>query len=305
MEPGVTTQDLGNAFAWSSKAYLHDDLGRVYEKTTTLDTAQTWRTVWDLDDTQAWSREVTTQDLGNAFAWSSRAYMHDDLGRVYEETTTLDTAQTWRTVWDLDDTQAWSREVTTQDLGNAFAWSTQTYLLDDLDRLQEKTVVLDSAQTWRTVWDLDDAQAWNKEVVTEDLDNTFAWSTQTYLLDDLGRVYEKLNVLDTGQTWRTVWDLDDTQAWSREVSTQDVTNIFAWSTQENLVDELERLYEQTGTYDDGRTWQSVWDHDNSEAWHKQTRLFDTADNHSWSELIYEYDESNVLLSQVVIDDPIV
>lgn len=44
--------------------------------------------------------------------------------------------------------------------------------------------------------------------------------------------------------------------------------------------------------------------DDTETWHRQTHIFDAADNHPWAEQIYEYDEDGNQTGFIQIDDAI-
>ncbi len=85
----------------------------------------------------------------------------------------------------------------------------------------------------------------------------------------------------------------------------DTDNEFDWSEYTNFYDESGNLYQQTGTYDDGRTWQMLWDMDDSESWAEQFTVYDSAGLYNWSEQVSEYDDNGQLISTTVVDDGLI
>ena len=301
----VTSHDLGSSYSWSSNSLRYDDLGRLYEQVGTYDNGRTWHTQWDVTGSEVWSRQFSQDDTSDTTTWSTLVLRYDDLNRLYEQTGTYDDGRTYNIRWDLDGAEPWHKEVTQDDVADTAQWSTLLLHYDDQNRLYEKTEARDNGISYTIRLDVDGTEVWDRQIVTEDLADDYSWATKTNSYDDLGRAFEQTGTYDDGRTWQTRWDLDGTEVWSREMTTFDGSDTIFYTEITNRYDDQNRLFEQTGVYDDGRTWQTVWDLEGTETWHQQRHIFDTADNHSWSDQIFEYDQSGNLLNLTVIDDPIV
>jgi hypothetical protein len=297
-------QDLGDIYAWSEHTQFYDDLLRLYEQTGTYDTGRTWHKQWDVADVEVWSQQTHYQDLGNIYTWTEHTQFYDDLGRLYDQTGTYDTGYTWHKQWDVADVEIWSQQTHYQDLGDIYTWSEHTKYYDDLGRLYDQTGTYDTGYTWHKQWDVAGVELWSQRSHYQDLGDIFDWSEHTQFHDDLGRLYEQTGTYDTGRTWHKQWDVADVEVWSQQSHYQDLGDVFDWSEQTQFHDDLGRLYEQTGTKDDGQTWQTSYDLDNTEVWYKRTHLIDADDAYSWAEQILEYDESSNIIHATVIDDAI-
>lgn len=228
----------------------------------------------------------------------------DDLNRLYDQTGVIDDGRTWHTEWDVDNTAIWSRQITYQDVADTQAWSEHSLRFDASNRLYDQTGAVDDGRTWHTEWDVGNTEFWSRQVAYQDVTNNQSWSQHTQRFDDLNRLYEQTGIIDDGRTWHTQWDVDNTENWSRQVTYQDDNDAHAWSQNLQLFDDLNRLYNQTGITDAGSTWNTLWDWDNTEVWHRQMRVIDAVDNYAWSEQIYEYDAFGALINHVTVDDPI-
>ena len=248
---------------------------------------------------------MTSYDLGNSYSWSSNSLRYDDLGRLYEQVGTYDSGRTWHTEWDVTDSEDWARQVSQDDISDSAAWSTLLLRYDELDRLYEQNEIRDDGISYKIELDVDGTEAWSRQVTTDDLPDSYTWASKTSRYDDQNRLYEQTGTYDDGRTWQTRWDLDGAEVWAREMTTFDVSDTIFYTELTNRYDDQNRLYEQTGSYDDGRTWHTVWDLEGTETWHQQRHIFDTANQYSWSDQIFEYDQSGNLLNLTVIDDPIV
>jgi Ca2+-binding RTX toxin-like protein len=298
----LTQWDVLGTQGWSELTFGYDLLDRLREQFGTLDDGQTWQTLWDVDSSQDWSRQTSYVDAMDAFNWSQFTLGYDDLGRRYEKIGTLDSGQTWQTLWDVDNSQVWNQQTSYQDAADAFNWSQYTQSFDDLGRRYEQTGTYDNDMTWSTLLDVDNSQNWARSTTVQDGANAFSWSENTLSFDDLGRRYEQTGIYDDGMTWATLWDLDNSQVWNQQTSFQDAANAFSWSQYTQHFDDLSRRYEQTGTFDSGATWQSLWDVDHLNVWDRQTTVQDTANLYSWAEKIYEYDAANYLINFTTVDD---
>ena len=301
----MTFEDVGDMIFWNTLELRFDDSNRLYERVELLDDGGVNTIEWDVAGTELWARQITSLDQSSLYNWTSSARRYDDQDRLYDQTGTYDDGRTWHTRWDVDGTEAWAQQTTYTDVSGIKSWDTLTFSFDDLDRLQSRAEVRDSGEAFLVEWDVADAEAWSRQVLSEDLADLYHWTNYVARYDDQNRLYEESGTNDDGRVWSTQWDVSGSEAWGHELAVQDTTNDAFWSTLANRYDDLGRLYERNGEYDDGRTWQTTWDVDNTETWHRETRISDTADNHAWSEQIYEYDESGVLLNLVVIDDAVV
>ena len=286
----VSIQDVPDTESWSEHSMRFDDLNRLYEQSGTFDDGRTWHTQWDVVGTELWSKQVTYQDVADTYSWSKQIQRFDTLNRLYDQAGTYDDGRTWQTQWDVD---------------NSFSWTEQMKLYDSSNRLYDQAGTFDDGRTWHTQWDVAGTEPWYKQVTYQDVADTQSWSEQTQLFDATNRLYDQAGTFDDGRTWHTQWDVVGTEPWSKQVTYQDVADTYSWSEQTQLFDTLNRLYDQTGTFDNGMTWRALWDVDGFEIWHKQTTIVDVADNFSWAEQIYEYDVSGNLFSHVVVDDAIV
>ena len=299
-----TEWDVGGAFSWSENSLFFDALNRVYEQTGIYDDGRSWQTQWDIGDSEIWSKQVSYQDAADALVWTEQSLRYDDLNRLYDQTGTYDDGRTWHVEWDVADVQTWSKQVSYQDATDVLVWTEQSLRYDDLNRLYDQTGTYDDARTWHVEWDVADVQTWSKQVSYQDAADTFGWTEQSLRYDDLNRLYDQTGTYDDGRTWHVEWDVADVQTWSKQVSYQDAADVLVWTEQSLRYDDLNRLYDQTGTYDDGRTWHSEWDIANTESWHSRATIMDAADNYGWAQLIYEYDASGNVLTQTTIDDTV-
>ena len=275
---------------WATITDLYDQNWQQHSQNGTNDDGSSWTTQWDVAGTQAWS-ELTLN--------------YDAVGRVYEVAGTYDYGRTWQTLWDADNSQIWSRKVKFEDLPDGESWIEQTIVFDDLGRIYDVAGTFDSGRTWHTSWDADNSQIWSRQVTYQDIPDSEVWSEQTLVYDDLGRVYDVTGIYDSGRTWHTSWDADNSQIWSRQVTYQDIPDSEVWSEQTLIFDDQGRIFDVAGTYDDGRTWHTLWDADNSQTWSRQVTIYDGANNFSWAQMYYEYDDVGQLVSFVVTDDVIV
>ena len=299
-----TSQDVGDNYSWSTNSLRFDDLNRLYEQVGTYDSGRTWQTNWDVTGAEVWSRQFSQEDVTDTASWSTLVLRFDDLDRLYQQTGTYDDGRTFDIRVDLDGTEVWHKQITQQDVADTVVWNTLTLNYDALDRLYEKTETRDNGISYTIKLDVDGTEIWDRQIVTEDLADDHSWDSKTNSYDDQGRVFEQTGTYDDGRTWQTRWDNDGTEVWSREMTTFDVSDTIFYTEITNRYDDQNRLFEQTGVYDDGRTWQTVWDLEDTETWHQQRHIYDTADNHSWSEQIYEYDQSGNVINVVVVDDVI-
>ena len=301
----VTNQDLSGTASWSEHTQRFDDLGRLYEQVGTYDTGNTWHTLLDVDSTESWSRQVTNQDFSGTASWSQYTQRFDDLDRFYEQLGILDDGDTWHSLWDVDNTESWAQQVTYQDLSGTASWSQHTQHFDDVGRFYEQLGILDGGDTWHSLWDVDNTESWAQQVTYQDLSGTASWSQHTQHFDDHGRLYEQLGIYDDSDTWHSLWDVDNTESWAQQVTYQDLSGTASWSQHTQYFDDFGRFYEQLGTYDDGRSWQTLLDVENTEFWARQITLNDVEDDYGWAQQIYEYDDVGQLINTIVIDDPIV
>ena len=297
--------DVGNTIFWNSLELRFDDLDRLYERVEALDDGGVNTIEWDVAGTEIWSRQITSQDLSGLYDWASSSRRYDDLDRLYDQTGTFDDGRTWHTRWDVDGTETWAQQTVYDDVSGVMSWNTLTFSFDDLDQLYSRAELRDTGEAFSVEWDVADAEVWSRQVLSQDLGDLYSWTEYQARYDDQNRLYEQSGTNDDGRVWNTQWDVSGSEVWGHELVLQDTGNDAFWSTLANRYDDLGRLYERNGDYDDGRTWQTIWDVDNTETWHRETRITDAADNHAWSEQIYEYDELGTLLSLVVIDDPVV
>ena len=157
----------------------------------------------------------------------------------------------------------------------------------------------------KTLWDVDEIQIWSRQFTSTDLSDIASWYQYTSLFDDLGRRYEMNGIYDDGRVWQTQWDVIDTQTWARQYTYTDLPNTTNWTSYSVNYDVFGRRYEQIGIYDDGRTWQTLWDVDDAEIWSRQTTTQDSADIYAWHEMISQYDDIGNWIGTTVIDDAIV
>ena len=300
----ITSQDLTDSIYWSTVTLRYDDLNRLYEQTGTHDDGHTWMTRWDVENTETWSRETTRYDTSNASFWSEHTTRFNAANQLFEQIGIEDNGHTWQTVWDIDDIESWSRTTTRWDMSGTASWSEYTIRVSDGGQTYEQFGIQDSGQEWHTYWDTANVQEWARQTVHQDTINNASWSQHTLYFDNSSRLYKQIGVLDSGDTWQVRWDLDNAEAWTRETIREDVNGSDAWTNYALHHDDQDRLYEQIGTYDDGRTWHTHWDVDESETWASKTHLYDSADNHAWSEQIFEYDQVGSLINHIVIDDPL-
>ena len=298
----ITSQDLTDSIYWSTVTLRYDDLNRLYEQTGTHDDGHTWMTRWDVENTETWSRETTRYDTSNASFWSEHTTRFNAANQLFEQIGIEDNGHTWQTVWDIDDIESWSRTTTRWDMSGTASWSEYTIRVSDGGQTYEQFGIQDSGQEWHTYWDTANVQEWARQTVHQDTINNASWSQHTLYFDNSSRLYKQIGVLDSGDTWQVRWDLDNAEAWTRETIREDVNGSDAWTNYALHHDDQDRLYEQIGTYDDGRTWHTHWDVDESETWASKTHLYDSADNHAWSEQIFEYDQVGSLINHIVIDD---
>ncbi|MCP4070364.1 MAG: hypothetical protein GY742_01320 [Hyphomicrobiales bacterium] len=92
--------------------------------------------------------------------------------------------------------------------------------------------------------------------------------------------------------------MDNAETWSRQINYDDIANLKNWTTYTNLFDDQDRLYNHLGTYDNGNTWNLIWDVDNAETWSRQINYDDTANLKSWTTYTNLFDDQNRQYDQV-------
>ena len=287
---------------WASYTDTYDAIWQRLSQVGTFDDGRTWRTDWDVAGAQAWSVQAVYQDALDSNDWTSITDRYDDQNRIYERTGVHDEGWEWHELWDLDDTQAWSRNFTLYDNQNDFEFASFVFFYDELDRLYQQTGTFDDGQGWQTLWDVDGTETWTQQYTLYDSQNTLEFVSFTLFYDDQSRIYEQVGTGDDGQQWQTLWDLQGTEAWSWQTTYTDVTNSYVFSHRTDRYDDLGRRYEETGTYDDGVDWNTQWDLDDTEIWARRTVLTDSADAFAWSTLTYEYDAVGTVINFIVVDD---
>ncbi len=267
-----TVRDVDNTKSWDSYTNLFDLEDRLFQQTGEHDNGQTWRHIWDVADSGPWSRISTTKDDSNITWWSSvEQYINDD-GETYLQLGTKDNGHTWQHLYDVDETEGWSRYTFTFDVeGRNFLLSG---LLDDGESFSQHFDV--TGQNW--------------------------WQEHTNRYNENGDKYYQSGLKDNGETWSHLYDVNDTAEWSRQTSTQDVTNNTWWTEHTVFIDDAGELYRQTGVKDNGDTWEHIWDVAGTESWHRQTHTFDAQDLRDWSEQIQTFDEAGNVLSTMYVDD---
>ena len=298
-------QDAADAFAWQEKTLSFNDQGHSYELNGTYDNGMIWQTLWDVDNAQTWAWQISYQDVSDTSQWRQLVQRFDDQGHRYEQIGTYDDNMIWRTTWDLDDSQSWAQQTRYQDAANMYSWAEKTLSFDDLNQRYEQTGTRDDGMTWQSLWDTNSTQSWDQKTGYLDSADAYSWYEQTFFYDDQGDNYERIGTYDDGRIVQTLWDINNTQSWNLQTNFEDNADAFAWDHYSEFLDGFNRLYEQSGSFDDGRTWQTLWDLNNAESWTKQTVIHDAVDLFGWSEQIYEYDADGQLVNTVIIDDVIV
>ena len=165
----------------------------------------------------------------------------------------------------------------------ANAWLTMTDLYDQNWQQVSQAGTNDDGSSWNTQWDLAGTQYWNQR-------------TQNF--DSSNRLHDESGVYDDGRSWQKIWDVDDVAGWSLMTSLTDHANAMNWFNFTRTYDDASRLYEEAGTFDDGRTWLSRWDVYNVEVWSFQKTLNDVADALLWDEITYRTDDEGRLYEEI-------
>ena len=298
----IVYQDIADTNYWSELTLYYDDANQLYQQSGIHDSGSAWQTQWDTHGTEIWSHSKITYDAVDTTYWSEHTVYYDDSNQAYEQTGIYDNGNTWQTLWDIDGTEPWSQAKTVYDTAGTAYWGEYTVRYNDLNQLYEQVGTYDDGRTWHTQWDVNGTEPWSIEKTFFDSGDDFNWIEYTERYDDVGQRYEQVGTYDDGRTWQISWDVDGTEAWSSAKTFYDTAGSNYWSEYSEFYDASNQRYEQTGTYDDGRTWLSLWDLGGAEAWNKQTHIYDATDSFSWSEQIFEYDLSGNLLTHETIDD---
>ena len=285
-----TRWDVNDQSGWTTITDRYDGNGERYQQTGTEDSGRTWQTDWDVANTEVWSQQISYTDVANAIFWNTLQLRFDDQNRLYERVEELDNGGLNTIEWDVAGTEAWSRQVTTIDQSDLYSWSSLSRRYDDQGRLFDQSGTFDDGRTWNTRWDVDGTETWAHQTTYSDVSGVANWDTVTFSFDDLDRLISRAEVRDNGEAILVEWDVDGTEAWSRQVTAQDLTGLYNWSEYQARYDDQNRLYEQSGVNDDGRVWSSQWDLDGSEAWARQLQVQDVNDDLFWSALSNRYDD---------------
>ncbi|MCP5098473.1 MAG: hypothetical protein GY943_23230, partial [Chloroflexi bacterium] len=269
-----TTWDTDGSEIWSTLTNMHDVNSQLYQQVGFFDTGNTWNLMWDVDNSETWSRQISVDDIANLRSWNTHTNCFDDQNRVYNQQGTYDSGNTWNLIWDVDNTETWSRQINADDVANLRTWNTHTNFFDDQNRLYNQLGTYDSGNTWNLIWDVDNTETWARQIDTDDVANLETWNTYTNFFDDQNRLYNQQGTHDSGNTWNLIWDVDNTETWSQQINADDVANLRNWNTHTNFIDDQNRLYSQQGTYDNGNTWHKIWDVENAESWSLQSYLYD-------------------------------
>lgn len=93
-----------------------------------------------------------------------------------------------------------------------------------------------------------------------DVTNSQSWSTSGNIVDAQGRLTQVQLINDNGTRFETFFDVTGAGSWS------------SYRNYLNLTGDVRRA--QEGTFDDGRSWVTFYDIDNTQTWEYQTMLFD-------------------------------
>jgi cysteinyl-tRNA synthetase len=215
-------------------------------------------------------------------SWTDYVRQFDQNWNPVSEEGNNDDGGRWKTTWDTAGNQSWSQRTTTYDAAN---------------HIISQSGIYDNTRTWNITYDVDNNQDWSKKVIHRDIPGGANWVSKTTLYDDLNRVYDQTGTYDSGRKWHTVWDVANNEIWTKKFTYIDTPDSTSWSRKTQHYNAQNKVYEQFGTYDTGRTWHTVWDHDNAEIWSKAITFSDVPNATSWLLKTYYYNNAGHLYEQ--------
>jgi Ca2+-binding RTX toxin-like protein len=296
--------DTNSTQVWKNLTRHYDRDWHATSEDGTYDTGRTWHTVWDVDNTQPWSKTITHTDTSQTVSWVEKTNTYNNAGKVYDQVGEYDNGRTWHTVWDVGNSQSWSRKFTYNDVADTASWTSKVQYYNDSHKIYQQNGTFDNGRTWVNQWDADNTQLWSRIVTYNDLADAVNWSTKSSRYNDANHLYQQSGTYDDGDTWLTIWDVNNSFSWSKKTSYADLSGNSGWATKTSFFDDNNHRNQLDISYDDGRTGQMLWDVANAQTWHHQLTIYDTANNNPWAEQITQYDASGNILSNVVIDDPV-
>ena len=187
--------------------------------------------VMDLSSHNLEAADVIRTDVADKRGWSEIVDHYDADWNLVSQDGTYDNGNTWSTVWDIDGSEEWSREVVTLDLADRSKWETKTERFDDNGQLMERIEVKDNGKVVTRSWDTDGSEEWSREVEVVDAADNHNWTSRTSRYDDQGRKYQQHNVRDDGRIVEKTWDHDGAESWFKQVHLTDAGNVYDWSEQ--------------------------------------------------------------------------
>ncbi|MCP4073757.1 MAG: hypothetical protein GY742_18830, partial [Hyphomicrobiales bacterium] len=268
---------------WDTITDEYDANWNIFNREENRDDGEVWYTKWDNDNTGNWSVCIDKYDL--------------DSNR-YEQTGTYDNNNTWQNYWDIDNVETWSRQFVFNDVadqGNKDSYFTN---YNALGQKYEQFGQYDNGNSWQKFWDVNESQSWSSYSVYQDVGDLYNKTSYTTYYDDLDRRYDQVGTYDNGNAWEKIWDVNDTETWASQFTYEDLSDLYNKTSYTTYYDDLNRRYDQVGTYDNGNAWEKIWDVNDTETWANQIIYQDLADLYSESEHTNNYDGQNRLYEQV-------
>ena len=279
-------QDWAKRATWSDDAdisnktstvTLFNDADEQYDQTGLWDSGFTWHTVWDVDNTQDWARQYTVNDTADLRNYDSYTTLYNDAGARYDQQGSWDSGNTWHHQWDLDNNEIWGRSYTWTDVADTSSRESTTTLYDDDGARYDQQVLYDSGNIWHSQWDVNETEAWGRKVDWADIGDVSSRESYTILYDDNGQRYDQQVLYDSGNTWHSQWDLNDSEVWGRQTVWTDAGNTSSRESTTTLYDNDGARYDQQVLYDSGNTWHSQWDVNDNEVWGRKVDWADIGD----------------------------
>lgn len=180
-----------------------------------------------------------------------------------------------------------SSSTTTHDQENGNPWDFYTYYYNTNGQLQGAFIHNDSGGSDTYAYDLTNASFVDYQKTVRNADNKI---TNIYVQNDDGSNYGYQYDVDDVYNWKTTGNIVDAQGRVTQVQLimddgtryntfYDVTGNGSWSSYRNyLTGDGSVRYAQEGTFDDGRTWVTTRDVNNTQSWEFQTQIFDANHN---------------------------
>ena len=208
----IFTEDANNDELFTSVLQLRDDAGAVTRFVNTYDSALEVTVdfvfsiigpeaegLFDIVDNASWNRKVTNVDNsadGSLLNYQIAETYQNTALQNYGSDVLMDTGERRITDNDLDGSEGWAVQITRTDDADAFSWGTIVDQRDANGNTLYVSQTNDGSYDTIEVFDIAGAEIWNRTVTFVDDEDDFSWDTLTFFYDDMGMVYDTIEIPD-------------------------------------------------------------------------------------------------------------